>query len=81
MLKSVLSSITVALFSALLIAYAYDIAADKEIAESGSRQGVQEMVVFASRLLGVTGSWILGILATTGSLYYTVSKYRNEKRR
>lgn len=78
MLKYILTIITVALFSVLLIVYAYDISNGVEIPKSSTRQGVQDMVVFAAKILGVTGSWIVGTLATTGCIWYTINKYRNE---
>ena len=81
MLKYILTTIAIAIFSALLIAYAYDISNGEEIAKSSSRQGVQDMVVFVAKTFGVTGCWIIGILATVGSLWYTIDRYKNEKRR
>ncbi|MBW7845920.1 MAG: hypothetical protein H3C45_09815 [Bacteroidia bacterium] len=81
MLKTILLTISVALFSTLLIFYAYDISKGVEIPESSTRQGVQDMIVFAAKTLGVTGSWIVGTLATTGCIWYTINKYRNEKSR
>lgn len=81
MVKYILTTIAIAIFSALLIAYAYDISNGEEIPKSSSRQGVQDMVVFVAKILGVTGSWILCISATTASLWYTIDRYKNEKRR
>lgn len=79
--KYILYSVAVVIFSALLIVYAYDISNGEEIPKSSSRQGVQDMVVFVAKTFGVTGSWIIGILATAASLSYTIDKYKNEKRR
>lgn len=81
MLKTILVTISVALFSTLMIFYAYDIPKGVEIPKSSTRQGVQDMIVFAAKTLGVTGSWIVGTLATTGCIWYTINKYRNEKNR
>lgn len=78
--KYILYSVAVVMFSALLIVYAYDISNGEEIPKSSSRQGVQDMVVFVAKTFGVTGSWIIGILATVASLSYTIDKYKNEKR-
>lgn len=80
-LKSWLYTIAIAIFSVLLIVYAYDISNGEEIPKSSTRQGVQDMLVFVAKTFGVTGSWIIGILATVGSLWYTIDKYINEKRR
>ena len=80
-LKSLLLTIAITIFSTLLIVYANDISMGKEIPKSSSRQGVQDMLAFAAKFLGVTGSWILGVLATSGSLWYTIDKYKNAKRR
>ena len=80
-LKSWLYTIAIAIFSALLIVYAYDISNGEEVPKSSTRQGVQDMVVFAAKFLGVIGSWIIGILVTAASLWHTIDKYKNEKRR
>ncbi len=79
MLKPTLYTIAISLFSALLIAYAYDIANDELIPKSSTRQATQDMLVFLARFLGITGSWIVGSLATGSSLYYTIQKYKNRK--
>ena len=76
MLKPTLYTIAISLFSALLIAYAYDIANDELIPKSSTRQATQDMLVFLARFLGITGSWIVGSLATGSSLYYTIQKYK-----
>jgi hypothetical protein len=39
------------------------------------------MVVFASKILRNTGSWIVGVLAISGSLWYMIGKYKDEKRK
>lgn len=80
-LKSWLYTIVIAMFSVLLIVYAYDISNGEEIPESSTRQGGQDMLIFVAKTFGVIGSWIIGILATVGSLWYTIDKYKNEKRR
>ena len=80
MLKPTLYTIAISLFSALLIAYAYDIANDELIPKSSTRQATQDMLVFLARFLGITGSWIVGSLATGSSLYYTIQKYKNRKK-
>lgn len=80
-LKSWLYTIAIAMFSVLLIVYAYDISNGEEIPESSTRQGGQDMLIFVAKTFGVIGSWIIGILATVGSLWYTIDKYKNEKRR
>ena len=79
MLKPTLYTIAISLFSALLIAYAYDIANDELIPKSSTREATQDLLVFLARFLGISGSWIVGSLATGSSLYYTIQKYKNRK--
>ncbi|MDD3005320.1 MAG: hypothetical protein PHH66_10470 [Flavobacterium sp.] len=50
-LKSWLYTIAIAIFSALLIVYAYDISNGEDIPKSSTRQGVQDMLVFVEKLL------------------------------
>ena len=80
MLKPTLYTIAISLFSALLIAYAYDIANDEVIPKSSTREATQDLLVFLARFLGISGSWIVGSLATSSSLYYTIQKYKNRKK-
>lgn len=74
-----LYAFAIAIFSALLVAFAYDIEQGTPIGLSGTQAGRQEMLVFVAKFLGITGSWIIGILATVGSFWYTIGKYKNEK--
>ena len=80
MLKPTLYTIAISIFSALLIAYAYDIANDEVIPKSSTKQATQDMLVSLARFLGISGSWIVGSLATGSSLYYTIQKYKNRKK-
>ncbi|MCC7466295.1 MAG: hypothetical protein IT261_08505 [Saprospiraceae bacterium] len=78
-LKAWLYTIAIAIFSALLIAFAYDISNGEEIPESSTRQASQDIIVSLSGFLGITGSWIVGTLATAGSLYNAIQKQWNRK--
>lgn len=79
MLKSILYTIAISIFSTLLIAYAYDIANNELIPKSSTKQATQDMLVSIARFLGISGSWIVGILATSASLFHSIQKYRNRK--
>lgn len=78
-LKSWLYTISIAIFSALLIVYAYDITNGEEIPPSSTRQATQDMLVSLARFLGVSGSWIVGSLSTGVSLYFSIQKHRDKK--
>jgi hypothetical protein len=78
-LKRWLYAFAIAIFSALLVAFAYDIEKGTSIGLSSTQAGRQEMLIFVAKFLGITGSWIVGILATVGSFWYTIDKYKNEK--
>lgn len=77
-LKCWLYTIAIMIFSALLIAYSYDIANDIEISKSSTKQATQDMLVSLARFLGISGSWIVGSLATGASLFLCIQKYRNK---
>ena len=81
MLKSILITIAVAIFSALLVLYAYDIAHGNEIPSSSTRQGIQDLIVFFSKILGVAGSWIVALLAIGISSYCTFQQYKYVKKK
>ncbi len=80
MIKSILYIIAISIFSALLIAYAYDIANEEVIPKSSTKQATQDMLVSIARFLGISGSWFVGSLATGASLYFSIQKYRNRKK-
>lgn len=80
MLKPTLYTIAISIFSALLIAYAYDIANDELIPKSSTKQATQDMLVSLARFIGISGSWTVGISATGYSLFHTIKKCRNRKK-
>lgn len=77
--KSILYTLAVILFSALLIAYAYDLSNNIEIAKSSTRQSTQNLLISAAKSLGIIGSWIIGIIAIGIRLLVTFHTYKNEK--
>lgn len=79
MLKRILYFIAILIFSALLIAFAYDISDGKEISSSTTRQDTQEILVYFATKLGVTGSWIVGMTASGISLFRIIYKKIHEK--
>ena len=80
MLKPTLYTIAISIFSALLIAYAYDIANDELIPKSSTKQATQDMLVSIARFLGISGSWTVGVSATGCSLFHSIQKFRNRKK-
>lgn len=78
MLKSILYTIAITIFSALLVVYAVDVSKGIEIEEAGTRAG-QGTLVFLATFLGVKGSIAVGVLATGLSLWHTIHKYRKRK--
>lgn len=78
MLKSILYTIAITIFSGLLIVYAVDISKGSQVEESGVRAG-QGTLVFLATWLGVKGSIAVGALATGLSLWYIIHKYRRRK--
>jgi hypothetical protein len=69
---------SIAIFSALLVLYAYDLSNGEAIENSTTNRGKQDLLISIAKLLGVYGSLVIGILATGGSLLYTIVQYRNE---
>lgn len=65
-----------AIFSLLLVAYAYDISKGETIAPSSTQQYKQDLLITIATVLGFKGSIALGILATGASLFYTIKTSR-----
>ena len=80
MLKPTLYTIAISIFSALLIAYSYDISNNEIIPKSSTKQATQDMLVSLAQFLGISGSWTVGVSATGCSLFYTIQKFRNRKK-
>ncbi|MCO5230196.1 MAG: hypothetical protein M9958_03470 [Chitinophagales bacterium] len=79
-LKYWLYTIAIMIFSALLIAYSYDIANNIEIPKSSTKQAAQDMLVSLASSLGIIGSWFVGILATGVSIYFSIQKQRKREK-
>lgn len=75
MLKPILYTIALAIFSALLVAYAYDIEQGTSIELSSTQAGRQEMLMFVARMLGYKGSIAVALLATGAGLYYAIIQH------
>lgn len=74
-LKRWLYAIAIAIFSALLVAFAYDIEQGTPIGLSSTQAGRQEMLMAVAGALGVKGSIVVAVLATGVGLYYAISQY------
>ncbi len=74
-LKRWLYAIAIAIFSALLVAFAYDIEQGTPIGLSSTQAGRQEMLMAVAGALGVKGSVVVAVLATGVGLYYAISQY------
>lgn len=79
MLKRILYFSAILIFSALLIAFAYDISDGKEIPYSSTKQDTQKTLVYLATKLGITGSWIVGLTASGISLFRIIYKKIHEK--
>ena len=77
-LKRWLYAIAIAIFSALLVAFAYDIEQGTPIGLSSTQAGRQEMLMAVAGALGVKGSVVVAVLATGVGLYYAISKYKKK---
>ena len=70
-----LYAIAIIIFSALLVAYAYDIEQGTPIGLSSTQAWRQEMLMVVAGALGVKGSIVVAVLATGVGLYYAISQY------
>ncbi len=74
-LKRWLYAIAITIYSALLVAFAYDIEQGTSIELSSAQAGRQEMVMWVAEVLGFKGSIVVGVLATGTSLYYAIRQH------
>lgn len=70
-----LYAIAIAIFSALLVAYAHDIRQGTPIELSSTQSGRQEMLMSVARMLGFKGSIAVAVLATGAGLYYAIRQH------
>lgn len=70
-----LYAIAILIFSALLVAFAYDMEQGTSIELSSTQAGRQEMLVWVADVLGFKGSIIVAVLASGLSLYYAISQH------
>ena len=70
-----LYAFAILIFSALLVAFAYDMEQGKSIPLSSTQAGRQEMLIWAAEVLGFKGSIVVGVLATGTSLYYAIRQH------
>ena len=68
-------AIAIAIFSALLVAYAYDIEQGRPIGLASTQSGRQEILIAIAGFLGVWGCLAMALLATGFSLYYAIRQY------
>ena len=74
-LKRWLYTVAIAILSALLVLYAYDMEQGAPIALSSTQAGRQEMLMVVAGALGIKGSVVVAVLATGVGLYYAISQY------
>lgn len=60
------------IFSALLVAFAYDIEQGKPIELSPTQAGRQEIQMSVAEVFGFKGSIVVAVLATGTGLYYAI---------
>ena len=70
-----LYTVAIAILSALLVLYAYDMEQGTPIALSSTQAGRQEMLMWVAEVLGFKGSIVVGVLATGFGLYYAISQH------
>lgn len=69
----------IAIFSAILVAYAYDISNGTEIQTSSTKKGTQEILVSIAGFLGVTGSIVVGILQQEQVCFMPLASTENHR--
>lgn len=74
-LKRWLYAFAVAIFSALLVAFASDIEQGTPIGLSSTQSGRQEMLIWVADVLGFSGSIVVAVLATGTALYYAIRQH------
>lgn len=77
-LKRWLYAIAIAIFSALLVAFAYDIEKGIPIELSSTQSGRQEMLIAVAGALGFRGSFVIALLAASLSIYFAISQHFKE---
>ena len=77
-LKRWLYATAIMIFSALLVAYAYDIEQGTSIGLSSTQAGRQEMLMAVAGALGFKGSIIVAVLATGIGWYYAICQHFNK---
>ena len=75
-LKRWLYAFAILIFSALLVAFAYDIEQGTPIGLSGTQSGRQEILMTIAGALGFKGSIVVAVLATGAGLYNALRKRR-----
>lgn len=74
-LKRWLYAIAIAIFSALLVAFAYDIEQGTPIDPPSTQVWYYEILMSVADTLGVTGSILVAAMATGIGLYYAIGKH------
>jgi hypothetical protein len=72
-----LYAIAIAIFSSLLVAFAYDIEQGRPIDLSSTQAGRQEILISLAQALGFKGSIAVAVLVTCGSLFYAIRQHRS----
>lgn len=70
-----LYAIAILIFSALLVAFAYDMEQGTPIELSSTQAGREEMLVWVADVLGFKGSIAVAVLATGAALYYAIRQH------
>lgn len=70
-----LYTVAIAILSALLVLYAYDMEQGAPIALSSTQAGRQEMLMWVADIFGFKGSIVVAVLATGFGLYYAISQH------
>lgn len=79
MFKPALYTLGAAALSVALVIIANDIEAGETVRISGSKRGIKTLFVGIAETLGVWGCLLLGILVTSGFIYYTYKTYQNSE--
>ncbi|RYZ13728.1 MAG: hypothetical protein EOP49_54165 [Sphingobacteriales bacterium] len=74
-LKRWLYAFAILIFSALLVAFAYDVEQGTPIGLSSTQAGRQEMLMAVASFLGLKGSIVIALLATALGFYYAISQH------
>ena len=77
-LKPWLYALAIAIFSTLLVAFAYDIERGTPIGLSSTQARKQELLMSVAAALGFNGSIAVAVLATGAGLYYAITQHRTK---